>query len=61
MFIECLSLMIKTGQKLTLEDCDHDPLPKSKKQSNFDREELKERRIRGQRFSQSVIEQHQVV
>ena len=53
--------MIKTRKKLFVENADHNLLPESEENSDFDGEELKQCRIWSEWFAQSMVEKHKIV
>jgi hypothetical protein len=59
--IEGVGLLIKTRKKLFVENADHNLLPESEENSDFDGEELKQCRIWSEWFTQSMVEKHKIV
>jgi hypothetical protein len=53
--------LIKTRKKLFVENADHNLLPESEENSDFDGEELKQCRIWSEWFTQSMVEKHKIV
>lgn len=51
-------LMIEAGKILLLKYTNHDLLPKSKEDSNFDGQKFKKGGIRGKRFIQGMIKEN---